>query len=275
MKTKFISIILAIFLFSCTNSSDKYLSTKKKSIANNNLIMATLYNYYASEYKALSYQAYNIGKQRLSIIKKNNPGKNNLAVVVDIDETILDNSPYEAKSIESGKNYPAYWNTWCNLSAAKPVPGSLEFLKYADSLGFNIFYVSNRKKNLEEATVKNLKNLRFPQLKDTHLLLREKKSGTNKEPNNKQPRREKITSQGYEIVLLAGDNLGDFYEDNFLGKNRYAEMKKHKNDFGKKFIVLPNAMYGKWIKSIGVTDNQSSIDSLITIMTKKFEGVNR
>ncbi len=235
----------------------------EKEIQHNQL-MATLYTYYAAEYKALTYQAYNIAKEKLIEIKRLNPEKTNLAVVLDIDETVLDNSPFEAKMILEKSSYNSEsWNKWCSLSVAEPVPGVLKFLEFADEQGFNIFYLSNRKKKFtQEGTLDNLIKIGFPQVSDDHLLLRDgERSKTN---------RRNTISENYKIVLLVGDNLGDFYEDTQIFTEREQIVDKNKNLFGKKFIVLPNAMYGDWVSSIGLPGNINTSDSLLKVMIEKY-----
>ena len=226
--------------------------------------MATLYNYYAAEYQALTYQAFNIGKERLSEIRSERPTDKNLAVVVDIDETILNNSPYEAKSMLDGKEYASEsWYKWCNMGVAKPVPGAVDFLQFADSLDFHVFYITNRKKKfVEEGTLENVRNLGFPQTSDSNFLMRT-------DERNKEKRRQTV-SKNYEIVLLAGDNLGDFYEDTSVFSDRELLMKSKIDEFGHKFIVLPNAIYGDWVKAIGLTGNERTVDSLLHIMAKPY-----
>jgi len=246
-------------------------SVTNKENPNENLVTATLYQYYAAEYKALAIQAYNIATRELNKVYSQNIDVSKKAIILDIDETVLDNSPYQAKLIQTGQSYPAYWNEWCRNEAARPVPGSLEFLNHADSLGCQIFYVSNRKKKyLEEATLNNLQKAGFPQALKDHLFLREEKSENNPYPSDKQARRNKIKEMGFDIVLLVGDNLGDFYID---GKNNETERRNIAENyeiFGSKFILLPNAMYGNWTGRSGVRD-AFSVDSLIEVMNEAWE----
>ncbi len=266
MRSLLISFSLTLLLFACNsrNLSDNNSSENQVKKTNDYQMMAILYNYYAAEYKALAYQAFNTAKERLQLIRVKEPGRKNLAVVVDIDETILDNSPYQAKLLELNTTYDSCWNTWCNLASARAVPGAVEFLQYADSLGFNIFYVSNRKKTLEDATAKNLQNLGFPQVSDDHFYLRTTGSG-------KEARRNTIAEK-YDIVLLAGDNLGDFFSDTREYSKRDSIVEARRKDFGKKFIVLPNAIYGNWPASLGIKGNQFPADSLLKKMTESFNG---
>ena len=261
MKKKLlIPFILVAFMVACTPVQHKPVKTKTTDHA---LLMATLYNYFAAEYQALCYQAYNVATERATMLHQKFPKKKNMAIVLDIDETVLNNSPYQAKMIQLNAHYDSCWNTWCRQANAKPVPGVLAFLKSADSLGFHIFYVSNRKeKAVKAGTLENLKKYGFPQADEAHLLLRTS-------TGNKEPRRQTI-SKNYDIVLLAGDNLGDFYEDPAAFKARKNKMEALKNEFGIKYIVLPNAMYGSWSGSIGLFSKHPPVDSLLKVMTKGF-----
>jgi len=262
-KTSKTLLIMAIVfsMMSCCNTTE----TKKAEKQERYLMMATLYNYYAAEYQALAHQAFNIGKERLQQIRHKRPDDTNLAVVVDIDETILNNTPYEAKMMLEGKAYESEsWYQWCNMSVAEPVPGALEFLQFADSLGYHVFYITNRKeKFVGDGTRENVRNMGFPQTSDDHFLLRT-------DERNKEKRRQSV-SDNYEIVLLACDNLGDFYEDTDVFSAREATMKSNINDFGHKFIVLPNAIYGDWLKAIGIPGEPQIIDSLLHNMAVPYK----
>jgi len=259
-----IAILLITALISISSCCNEHNEHNNKN-HENNLLMATFYNYYAAEYKALAYQAFNIGKVRLKEIRNDDPGNMNLAVVVDIDETILDNSPYEAKMMLDKSGYSSEsWTEWCNLEKAQAVPGAIEFLNYADSLGFNIFYITNRKKKfVEESTIENVRKMGFPQLTEDRFLLRDGE-------RSKESRRQAV-SENYEIVLLAGDNLGDFYEDSSIFSEREKLMISNKDHFGSRFIVLPNAMYGEWVSSIGLPSNEKTIDSLLKVMADNYK----
>lgn len=269
-----ISIIILTLIAGCTGQKNKQESTGQTAWGNIELVMATLYNNMAAEYDALSYQAYNIASERISMIAAEKGETGSMAIVVDIDETILDNSPYQAKTIESGSSYPAWWDEWCNLAQAETVPGAVEFLSLADSLGFAIFYVSNRKSaTVYDATFENLATMGFPQVNDQTMMLRETASESNPNPSDKESRRQKIESMGYTIVLLAGDNLGDFFVDEAGSDARSEQVERLKEQFGTRFIVLPNAMYGNWPASLGIDGNPESWKSLIMEMTLPFNNI--
>lgn len=264
-------ILIGLTLCSCQTGSINEQVADRKEVSNENLVMATLYNYYSAEYKALAYQAYNLAEKWVDEVASSGRDVSKLAVVVDIDETILDNSPYQGLLATSGISYPEKWNEWCNMSVAKAVPGALEFLNNADSLGFAIFYISNRKQaETGEGTLTNLALLGFPQLDAGKLMLRLPQSDDNPDPSNKDSRRSLVQREGYEIILFIGDNLGDFFSDSTFSNERINQVESNSDDFGMKFIVLPNAMYGNWTGSLGIPGGKRIIDSLLSEMTRMF-----
>jgi 5'-nucleotidase (lipoprotein e(P4) family) len=203
-------------------------------------VNAVLFQQTAAEYRALCYQAFNIAKLRLEMDSRKMGLSRQKAIVLDIDETVLDNSPHGAMCILNNTLYPDYWKEWMDAANAKAVPGVLEFLKYAEKKGITIYYISNRKEKYLEQTLKNLKDLDFPFADKEHIFLRTDES-------SKKARREKV-SKTYDITLLIGDNLNDFSEifEHKSIAERFELIDKMKGEFGKRFIVLPNAMYGEW-----------------------------
>jgi 5'-nucleotidase (lipoprotein e(P4) family) len=230
------------------------------------LLAATLYHQKAAEMQALCYQAYNIAKLRVDEKLTETEEVSNLAIVLDIDETVLDNSPYEAKSILENISYPEGWDEWMNLANANALPGAVEFLKYADMHGFQIFYVTNRKEKYREQTMKNLIDKGFPQAIDDHLLLRTDESSKEKRRN--------IVSENHEVFMLLGDNLADFdmvFDKKSLAERFFGVEKLHR-EFGKKFIILPNAMYGDWMGAITNYDNSLDHQQKTEIYKQSLEG---
>lgn len=267
MKNTLLLIVLFASLSSCLPLNKAKDNTPREDYS---LAMAVLYNQYSAEYKALTIQAFNIAEERLHSIADTAQDISRLAVIVDIDETVLDNSPYQARAIVENFSYPVGWNEWCNEANADAVPGAVYFLKQADSLGFKIFYVSNRKKDdVFEATLNNLVKEGFPQSDKESILLRLAASEDNPDPSNKEARRDLIRQKGYNIVLLAGDNLGDFYTDSGYGYYRDQKVLSSNDDFGSIYIVLPNAMYGNWPYSIGLDGTREKTISLLQKMTKR------
>ena len=168
------------------------------------------------------------------------------AVILDVDETVLDNSKYQAWMVMNDQTFnPKTWGEFVNSVDSMPIPGSLEFTNYADSKGVKVFYVSNRTGDLEEATRKNLEKYGYPMggNVDTVLLKKEKPEWKS---SKKSPRRTHVGND-YRVLLVLGDNFGDFV-DGYKGSlaERQALMEQHKDLWGTKWIVLPNPSYGSW-----------------------------
>jgi 5'-nucleotidase (lipoprotein e(P4) family) len=189
-------------------------------------------------------QSYNLCKiiidKELMNIEKSKP----LAVVLDVDETVLDNSPYQAECVIENISYPTRWDEWCNLAIAKPIPGALEFLKYAESKGVSAFYVTNRKDHLKTSTIKNLKDQGFPFADSMHVIMRTQEA-------SKEGRRRAIQEK-YNIVILIGDNLSDLSMvfDEKHNDQRIVSVENMPKDFGVNMVIIPNAMYGDWENAI-------------------------
>ncbi|HAH58309.1 MAG TPA: 5'-nucleotidase, lipoprotein e(P4) family [Bacteroidales bacterium] len=212
----------------------------QQKLRNEHMVLATLYHQRAAEYRALCYQAFNIGKLMLDKDLADAEIEKHRIVVLDVDETVLDNSPFQAKSILESTSYPTYWIEWCELATAAPLPGAIDFLNYARKNGVSVFYVTNRNEALKEVTIKNLKEAGFPHADEEHVIMRTAEA-------SKEGRRQVLLKK-YHISLFFGDNLNDFAET-FEGKsssNRFQAVDDNKENFGKRFIVLPNAMYGDW-----------------------------
>jgi 5'-nucleotidase (lipoprotein e(P4) family) len=130
------------------------------------------------------------------------------------------------------------------MRKAKAVPGSVDFLNYAVSKGVKIFYVSNRDEVQKQATLDNLKSVGFQDVSADNVLLRTAESG--------KDARRAVASARHRIVMLVGDNLDDFasaFERKSVA-DRFAEVDKARDQWGRNFIVLPNAMYGTWENAI-------------------------
>lgn len=206
-------------------------------------IYAAFYQQRAAEYEALCLQAYNIAKLRLDEALAQKSDKP-LAIVSDIDETFLDNSYYAVERAKMGKDYDQKtWEEWTAKGMATPLTGSQEFYNYAASKGVQVFYVTNRMLQERAGTLANLKKYNFPLQSENNLVLRSNES-------SKENRRLDI-AKNYNIVLLLGDNLADFSNifDKKSETERSAAVKNSANEFGKKFIIIPNVGYGDWESS--------------------------
>lgn len=211
---------------------------------NDQNMMSVLWFQTSGEVKALYYQGYNLGKMRLDEILKRKKKALKPAVVLDIDETIVDNSPFQAWEVCQGKSSSFNWDHWVKRSEAKPLPGALDFLKYAKSKGVEIYYISNRKEAQKTATIRNLKQIGAPMADQEHVFLM--KPGE----KGKEARRIQV-ARTHDILLLFGDNLGDFSGfDHLSADERGKAVAQQRAEFGRKLIVFPNPMYGDWEEAI-------------------------
>ena len=210
-------------------------------MANDGKVWALLWQQQSAEYKALCFQAYNAARKKVDETDRQRPAKP-FAIVTDIDETLLDNSPYDAKRAVNDSDFTnKSWKQWTAKGSADTVPGAPSFFKYAAAKGIEIFYITNRDEDERAGTLKNLQLYGLPNADDAHLLLR---SGS----SSKEGRRKQVL-ENYTIVLLCGDNLPDFdmlYDGKPTAQDRGAITEKLKQEFGSKYIVIPNPAYGDW-----------------------------
>jgi 5'-nucleotidase (lipoprotein e(P4) family) len=170
------------------------------------------------------------------------------AVILDIDETVLDNSPYQAGLIRAGSEFnEADWAAWCKEAIARPMPGALAFTTFAAEHGIAVIYISNRAKDLDEATLANLRSAGFPVAgKESFLGLGTFVEGCEQAGSEKGCRRQ-LVGKNYRVLMQFGDQIGDFA--NILGntaEGRAKAMAPYTAWIGERWFVLPNPTYGSW-----------------------------
>jgi len=255
VKSLFAVSVAAVFFVSCATDSGMQKNSdmaaahnlSEEALIAEQTMMAINWMQQSGEYRALAYQAFNAAKVAFDSAKPADGMKK--AVVVDLDETMIDNMAEGAYRLLEHKGFDAAaWTQWCEAKQALAIPGAVEFANYVNSHNGKMFYVSNRKVGAEyNATIDNLKALGFTGVDETSMLFKDKDS-------KKTSRFEQVQKAGYEIVVYAGDNLDDFA---FTGETyhklndvRRATVDKYKADFGTKYIVLPNPVYGNWVSGL-------------------------
>jgi 5'-nucleotidase (lipoprotein e(P4) family) len=223
----------------------------------NDLLNAVLWMQRSVEYKASALTAFALARLRLdqaltdpswTAAPKEQTGAYQTlppAVILDIDETILDNSGYQAwMALKDTTFDPKTWNAYVNTVSSVAIPGAVEFAKYAAGRGVKVFYVSNRTAEEEPATRKNLEKLGFPldDKVDTVLMTREQPDWG----SAKGSRRSHV-ARSYRILLNLGDNFGDFV-DEYRGTEaeRLKVLEEHKDRWGREWIMLANPSYGSF-----------------------------
>lgn len=210
--------------------------------------MGLLWMRTSAEYRALAYQGYNVAMNAVKMaVTDPSHQRKPLAIVLDADETVVDNTKLMGESIVNGNGRfdAPWWRQAVHQGKSQAMPGAVEFLNEVHKQGVEIFYVSNRYAPVNlDVTIQNFKELGFPSVDKDHVLLFEKDS-------DKQPRFDMIAKKYYVIVYM-GDNAGDF-PIGTKGKTlaeRNAIIDNHKEDFGTTFVVFPNPAYGSWVSAL-------------------------
>ncbi len=202
---------------------------------------AVLWQHTSAEAHWIYRQSYLLASERLVQNIARVPAGAPKAVVVDIDETVLDNSPYQVNAIRRARTFDqAEWKEWTDKAVAKASPGALDFLRFATSKGCTVYYITNRDIREKASTLKNLNDLGFPDADEAHLLLME---GT----SDKTERRAKVAAT-HRIVLLVGDQLRDFderFKDRSVNYGMEA-LDTMADTLSRYFVLLPNPMYGTY-----------------------------
>jgi acid phosphatase len=171
------------------------------------------------------------------------------AIVLDVDETVLDNSLYQVWSMKTGNPFNvATWNQFCNDKVARAIPGAVEFTKYADSKGVKVFYITNRAAEVEKSTRENMETLGFPVggpgggNVDTFLMQNEKPDW-----GSKKGTRRAFIAKDYRILLGFGDNFGDF-DDRYTSSeaDRLKFFEESRERWGREWLVIANPTYGSF-----------------------------
>jgi acid phosphatase len=170
------------------------------------------------------------------------------AVVLDIDETVLDNSPYQARLIKSGGEYnEADWAAWCNEQRARALPGVVEFTQFAAKHGIAVIYISNRAKDLDQATLGNLRKEGLPVSGPESFLGLGTFVEDCEQVGTEKGCRRQLISHKYRVLMQFGDQIGDFVTvlaNNAAGHQK--AMSPYMDWIGTRWFVLPNPTYGAW-----------------------------
>jgi 5'-nucleotidase (lipoprotein e(P4) family) len=179
------------------------------------------------------------------------------AVVLDIDEAVFDNGAWQALTIIRGKHGfdPVAWDKWLMSRKSGVLPGALDYVLKARDLGIEVLYVTNRTCSSPEdcpqqdATLRNLTDLGFPDVTDARLLMKNEQPGWISEKNSRMAE----IAKNFRIVQIIGDDLGDFIPGmrSANAEARRAMVVEHRERFGYTWHLIPNPLYGSWKKALG------------------------
>ena len=247
--------LYCIIFFTYTSFADEIDNSYQKQS-----LLAVLFKRTSAEYKANTFQIYNSAKNNIdkaladkswTALKNQLKNYQNLppAIILDIDETVLDNSEHQVRSIKNGTNYPIGWKEWVSEESAGALPGVKEFLSYANTKGIKIFYVTNRTHDLEEYTRNNIMSLGLPFDNDMDVLLMKNEKGWG---SDKTSRRDLI-KKDFRVIQIFGDQLDDFIPLTESAKSmneRKILIDKYADMWGEKWYMLINPMYGEWEEAL-------------------------
>jgi 5'-nucleotidase (lipoprotein e(P4) family) len=237
----------------------------------------TLWMQTSAEYEALAATTYRQATESVLAMKKDidagkkvhsaaleQPGCNDRklkpAVIVDIDETILDNSPMSGQLIEERVGWDqAMWDDWVRLQRADFIAGADGFVTAVRKAGVEVFFVTNRKESEERDT---LQDLRPMVVTDRQLLASAEKDEVSGEvwTSEKKTRRAAVARE-YWILALVGDDLADFIpgvRSDVSPDERRGAMKQHADRFGEQWFLLPNPLYGSWESAVVKTTGDAN-----------------
>ncbi|MGB5940638.1 MAG: HAD family acid phosphatase [Rhodanobacter sp.] len=184
------------------------------------------------------------------------------AVILDIDETVLDNSPFAARMVQGNREYnEAEWAAWCREESARALPGAVEFTRFAAQHGVEVIYISNRARDLDQATLANLRKAGFPVSGPQSFLgLGTVVEGCEQAGSEKGCRRQ-LVAQHYRVLMQFGDQIGDFVDvlANTAAGRRQA-VAGYLPWIGTRWFVLPNPTYGSWEPALFNNDWSASPD---------------
>ena len=225
-------------------SGDNKITLTYDQLRSRENTMGTLWYQNAAEVDALYQQGYNVATNKLKELLKQ-PTDKPYSIVLDIDETVLSNIPFQVKMVKDGTAFnPKLWDEWVQKAEATPVAGAKEFLQFADKNKVQIYYISDRTDAQVDATIKNLEAQGLPVQGRDHLMF--KKEGD----KSKEGRRQEVLKHT-NLVMLFGDNLVDFAEFSTKSEaDRDKMFEQLKAEFGDKFIIFPNPMYGSWESAV-------------------------
>ncbi|AXK72768.1 acid phosphatase [Lysobacter sp. TY2-98] len=270
MRLSFAPLCLALVLAGCQHdavradapAADAPVSAPAPTAtvpADDNL-NAVLWMQTSVEYRANSLQTYRAATAQLDRalkdktwdaldpVERSNPARGlPPAVIFDVDETVLDNSPYQARLTQAGGEFnEAEWAAWVNERKATAIPGVLEFAKAAQARGIALFFISNRAVDLKDATIANLRGVGLNVKDDAFLGLGTVVQDCDQDGSDKNCRRQLI-GRKYRVLMQFGDQLGDFVQiAPNTPDNRGTIYNAHQDWFGQRWWVLANPTYGSW-----------------------------
>ncbi len=248
-------VVLVIPAFAAS-TPDAVAAKPRVELTRDSIMRALLWMRISGEYEALCRQTYKSALQALRRQLEAHTGAKPPAAILDLDETVLDNSGYQAYLALNGLSHSQErWHAWqrANIEKVGLVPGAKDFVKEAENLGVHVTFITNRSVVLREPTAEALVRLgvaeRAVLADDRSLKLILREGGRSKE------KRRRAVAEKYDVLVLIGDNLNDFADDFYARAPVSPEsvrtaVARHSHEWGTRWFVLPNPIYGYWLRFI-------------------------
>lgn len=259
---KQLAVLLLMLSFGGCQTAENIVDTS------NNTLNSTLWMQHAAEYEALALQGYNAAAQMLPMALEDDSWTAALeqgedfsdlppAIILDLDETAIDNSFYEARVILDNTSFqPDTWNEWVREKQADAIEGAVNFTNRAADMGIALFYITNRDFEVESETIENLIVLGFP-VEEGHIM---SNGGQPNWTSEKVERRKEVAS-GHRVVMIFGDDLNDFAPArNISMEERRQLVHEHAEKWSIKWFVFPNPNYGSWERALYTGEESTEVD---------------
>ena len=235
-------IVLILILFVGCKSNEAQIS--------NNLTYAVAWKTTAAEYRALYYQGFNVARSKVREAIGSSGGERSkpLAIIADVDDTLVLSGPYWGNLIENNVEFfdDSVWDEWVGSNLVSASPGAIDFLRYCEDNGVEVFYVTNRDQgdDTRQYLLNSLKRLDFPYVDDQHLFVLQDSS-------NKELIQEELRND-FDVIVMLGDNLNDFSRKYYVSNidERYSLTEQDSQKYGAEFILFPNPTDGHWLRAI-------------------------
>ena len=263
LRRAFVGLGLGIALLAPTGCRSTSVAAPERAVTEHGAhdgLNAILWVQTAAEYRATTLQAYRSATAHLDLaladptwtaaLEQNGEfGTLPAAVILDMDEAILQSSRFQAGLVQHGESYRlGDWNDWVRTETAEAIPGALGYVRRAGELGVHIFYLTNRTADVEAASLATLRKIGFPVEGGAEDLLTQ-----NERPewtSDKSSRRAHL-ARSHRILQIVGDNLNDFTSGGHGSvEERRSLMERYESYWGARWIVLPNPSYGGWVGAL-------------------------
>jgi 5'-nucleotidase (lipoprotein e(P4) family) len=234
-------VLIAALTVACAPKSPTVVTAPSTPVAGATLPEAIRWVRASAEHRAMFLQVYAQATER---IRETAAGRarGSWAVILDADETILDNSEYQRRRATQGLGFtPETWDAWVREEKATALPGAATFLRLVRELGGRIAIVTNRDDVVCPETRRNMEALGLA----SDVVLCRQNGLSDKNPRFEQVRSGQAFAGGgtVEVVAWVGDNIQDFPA---LTQDVRDKPTEAFANFGRTYFMLPNPMYGSW-----------------------------